>query len=174
MESELGSSADFPASTEVLVPSGPKARARANIAALELVTRLQAAERPATPAEQRVLAAWSGWGAVPEVFDTRNEGFAPERDRLRELLTRDQYRQAEASILNAHYTDPAVVAAIWEGLRRAGFRGGRVLEPGCGSGHFIGHAPADAVMVGVENDPITAAIAAALYPPAHRAGRPAR
>ncbi|WP_233165286.1 DEAD/DEAH box helicase family protein, partial [Mycobacterium sp. AT1] len=166
MESELGSSADFPASTEVLVPSGPKARARANIAALELVTRLQAAERPATPAEQRVLAAWSGWGAVPEVFDTRNEGFAPERDRLRELLPRDQYRQAEASILNAHYTDPAVVAAIWEGLRRAGFRGGRVLEPGCGSGHFIGHAPADAVMVGVENDPITAAIAAALYPSA--------
>ena len=164
--SELGSATDFPPSTDVLVPSGPKARARANIAALELVNRLQAAERPATPAEQRVLAAWSGWGAVPEVFDTRNEGFAPERNRLRELLTRDQYRQAEASILNAHYTDPAVVAAIWESLRRAGFRGGRVLEPGCGSGHFIGHAPADAVMVGVENDPITAAITAALYPSA--------
>ncbi|WP_457142380.1 AAA family ATPase [Mycobacterium sp. URHB0021] len=166
VETDLGSAADFPASTEVLVPSGSKSRARANLAALELVQRLRAAERPATRAEQRVLAAWSGWGAVPEVFDVRNEGYAPERERLRELLTRDQYRQAEASILNAHYTDPAVVAAIWEALGRAGFTGGRVLEPGCGSGHFIGHAPAGAVMVGVENDPITAAITAALYPSA--------
>ena len=90
----------------------------------------------------------------------------PSASRLRELLTREQYRRAEASILNAHYTDPAVVAAIWDALRHAGFCGGRVLEPGCGSGTFIGHAPDDAVMVGVENDPITAAIAAALYPSA--------
>ncbi|WP_236728592.1 DEAD/DEAH box helicase family protein, partial [Mycolicibacterium obuense] len=149
-----------------MVPSGPKARARANIAALELVRRLQAAGRPATASEQAVLAAWSGWGAAPEVFDARNEGFSSERDRLRELLTREQYRQAEASILNAHYTDPALAAAVWTALQRAGFTGGRVLEPGCGSGHFIGHAPTDAVMVGVENDPITAAIAAALYPSA--------
>ena len=163
---DLGSATDLPASTEVLVPSGSKARARANIAAIELVTRLRAAQRPATRSEQRVLAAWSGWGAVPEVFDTRNDDFAAERERLRELLTRDQYRHAEASILNAHYTDPAVVAAVWEALRQAGFRGGRVLEPGCGSGHFVGHAPETAVMVGVENDPITAAIAAALYPSA--------
>ncbi|WP_241474053.1 helicase, partial [Mycolicibacterium neoaurum] len=163
---ELGSAADFPASTEVLAPSGSKARARANIAAIELVQRLQAAGRPATPSEQRVLAAWSGWGAVPEVFDSRNDAYTGERERLRELLTREQYRHAEASILNAHYTDPAIVAAVWAALRRAGFDGGRVLEPGCGSGHFIGHAPADAVMVGVENDPITAAIAAALYPSA--------
>ena len=148
------------------MPSGSKARARANIAAIELVHRLQAAERPATPSEQRLLAAWSGWGAVPEAFDPRNDANTAERERLRELLTREQYRQAEASILNAHYTDPAVVATVWEALRRAGFSGGRVLEPGCGSGHFIGHAPTDAVMVGVENDPITAAIAAALYPSA--------
>src|SRR4029079_7286523 len=93
------STSDFPATTEVLVPSGSKARARANIAAIELVARLQAAQRPATPSEQRVLAAWSGWGAVPEVFDTRNDDYAADRERLRELLTREQYRQAEASIL---------------------------------------------------------------------------
>ena len=76
-----------------------------------------------------MLAAWSGWGAVPEVFDTRTDAFDAERNRLRDLLTREQYRHAEASILNAHYTDPAVVAAIWDALRQAGFRGGRVLEP---------------------------------------------
>ncbi|MGH3970391.1 MAG: hypothetical protein ACRDTV_20275, partial [Mycobacterium sp.] len=139
---------------------------RANIAALELVATLQHAQRPATPAEQRVLAAWSGWGAVPQVFDTRNSDFADERQTLAALLGRDRYRQAEASILNAHYTDPAVAAAVWDGLGRAGFSGGRVLEPGCGSGTFIAHAPDEAVMVGVETDAITAAIAALLYPSA--------
>ena len=160
------STADFPASTETLVPSGARARARANIAAIETLHRVRTADRPATAAEQRVLAAWSGWGAVPEVFDARDETLAGERDRLRTLLTRDEYTRAEASVLNAHYTDPAIVAAVWDAVRRAGFCGGRVLEPGCGSGTFIGHAPAEAVMVGVENDPLTAGIAAALYPSA--------
>jgi hypothetical protein len=150
----------------VLVPSGAKARAQANIAAIELLEQLRHAGRPATVAERRVLAAWSGWGAVPEAFDLRNERFAAEREQLRALLSREQYQRAERSILNAHYTDPAVVVVVWEALIRAGFSGGRVLEPGCGSGTFIGHAPPSAVMVGVENDPITAGVAAALYPSA--------
>ena len=160
------SATDFPASTETLVPSGAKARARANISAIEALRRLRAAQRPATAAEQRVLAAWSGWGAVPEVFDPRDETLTAERGRLRSLLTRDEYTRAEASVLNAHYTDPAIARTVWDALARAGFSGGRVLEPGCGSGTFVGHAPAAAVMVGVENDALTAGIAAALYPSA--------
>lgn len=148
------------------MPSGAKARIRANIAALRLLRLLQDANRPATPVEQRVLAAWSGWGAVPQVFDPRNENLTKERDTLTELLDRYQYRQAEASILNAHYTDPAIAAVVWEALGWAGFSGGRVLEPGCGSGTFIAHAPETAVMVGVESDATTAAIAAQLYPSA--------
>lgn len=148
------------------MPSGPKARVRANIAALQMLHTLQAAARPATLPEQRILAAWSGWGAVPQVFDTRNDDFATERDQLQTLLTKEQYRSAEASILNAHYTDPALSQVIWQALQKAGFSGGRVLEPGCGSGNFIAHAPSDAVMVGVESDPITAGIAALLYPSA--------
>jgi hypothetical protein len=157
---------DFPASTDTLVPSGAKARVRANIAAIELLEKLRAADRPAAADEQAVLAAWSGWGAVPAVFDQRSDSFAAERQRLRELLSDDQYRQAEASVLNAHYTDPALAHVIWQALQHAGFSGGRVLEPGCGSGTFISHAPDTAVMVGVENDSITAAIAAHLYPSA--------
>ncbi|ORJ54338.1 helicase-related protein [Mycobacterium simiae] len=148
------------------MPSGAKARIRANIAALQLLDTLRDAQRPATTSEQRILAAWSGWGAVPQIFDTRNHDLAAERDTLAKLLDRDQYRQAEASILNAHYTDPAIAAAVWEGLGRAGFSGGRVLEPGCGSGTFIAHAPENAVMVGVESDATTAAVAAQLYPSA--------
>lgn len=160
------SATDFAVSTETLVPSGAKARARANIAAIETLHRLRAADRPASAAEQRVLAAWSGWGAVPEVFDPRNDTFTAERDQLRSLLTRDEYSRAEASVLNAHYTDPAIAAVVWDALARAGFSGGRVLEPGCGSGTFIGHAPESAVMVGVETDALTAGIASALYPSA--------
>ncbi|MGO9103404.1 MAG: hypothetical protein ACLP9Y_29675 [Mycobacterium sp.] len=68
------------------MPSGAKARVRANIAALQLLRTLQNADRPATPAEQRVLAAWSGWGAIPEVFDPRNEDLTAERDTLADLL----------------------------------------------------------------------------------------
>ena len=111
------------------MPSGPKARVRANIAALQMLHTLQAAARPATLPEQRILAAWSGWGAVPQVFDTRNDDFATERDQLQTLLTKEQYRSAEASILNAHYTDPALSQVIWQALQQAGFSGGRVLEP---------------------------------------------
>ncbi|ORB66549.1 hypothetical protein BST44_27945, partial [Mycobacterium scrofulaceum] len=163
---EFTSPTDFPASLDTLVPSGSKARIRANIAAVQLLRALQDAQRPATPAEQRVLATWSGWGAVPQVFDPRASDLTAERDTLAELLDRDQYRQAEASILNAHYTDPAIAAVVWEALGRAGFSGGKVLEPGCGAGTFIAHAPDEAVMVGVESDATTAAIAALLYPSA--------
>lgn len=162
----FGTPTDFPASTEVLAPSGAKARARANIAVLECLAVLRESGRPATLPEQQILAAWSGWGALPGVFDKRDEKFDAERARVRELLTDEQYRAAEASILNAHYTDPALAAVIWDALGAAGFSGGRVLEPGCGSGTFINHAPESAVMVGVENDPLTAEVAAALYPSA--------
>jgi len=112
------------------------------------------------------LARWSGWGAIPEVFDSANERFAGLREELRELLGDDGFAAASRNTLNAHYTDATIVAAIWDGLKALGFRGGRVLEPGCGSGNFIGLAPASAQMVGVELDPTTAAIATALYPDA--------
>ena len=153
--------------TEVLVPSGAAARVAANLAALRLSAELNQRGGPASPAEQQVLAAWSGWGAVPEVFDRNTPRFAAQREEIRALLGRDAYRAAEASILNAHYTDPAVAAVMWQSVVAAGFTGGRVLEPGCGAGTFIGQAPASAQMVGVELDPATAAIAAGLYPSAH-------
>jgi len=69
-----------------------------------------------------------------------------------------EYRRAEANTLNAHYTDPELADAVWGVLHEAGFTGGRVLEPGGGAGTFIGLAPPEARMVGVELDPITAKI----------------
>lgn len=155
----------FALTTDIRVPSGTKARIHANLAAIDILERLNRdGGRAATEAEKDVLATWSGWGACAELFDRRNDTYATEREQLRQTLGTDAYRAAEASILNAHYTDPLIAAAMWDALRQAGMQGGRVLEPGCGAGTFIGLAPDDAVMVGVDNDPVTAGIAAALYP----------
>lgn len=157
---------DYRPSREVTVPSGKKARATANIAAIKTLRVLELEDRYATPDEQDVLAQWSGWGAVQEVFDPRRADFATERAELESLLSSTEWNRARHTILNAHYTDPAVVGETWSLLRRAGFQGGLVLEPGSGSGTFIGHAPSDAQMVGVELDTLSARIAASLYPSA--------
>ncbi|MFJ8301245.1 helicase-related protein [Streptomyces sp. NPDC094447] len=150
-----------------LVPSTVAARVRANIAAIEVLRTLEAEKRPATPAEQDTLSRWSGWGATPQVFvDNPKEEFAPLQARLKELLSEDEYAAAEANTLNAHYTDPAIVQGVWQALRDLGFDGGDVLEPGSGSGNFIGYAPDGTQMTGVELDPITAGISKALYPQA--------
>jgi len=124
---------------------------------------MQREGRPATAGEQQTMARWSGWGAVPEVFDDSRGEFAWAREQLASLLTPQELAAAARSTLNAHYTDAALVQAMWAAAGQLGFEGGKVLEPGCGSGHFIGFAPASAHMTGVELEPATAAIAAALY-----------
>ncbi|MBF4998284.1 hypothetical protein IRT45_14095 [Nocardia sp. BSTN01] len=112
-----------------------------------------------------MIAAWSGWGALPGI-STDDPQWQAEHTRLHELLDSTELAHARAGTLNAHYTDPTVSQAIWEAIGRAGFSGGPVLEPGCGAVVFIDQAPPEAVMVGVECDPITARAAAALYPSA--------
>lgn len=162
---EASAQQPFALTTDIRVPSGTKARIHANLAAIDILERLNREDgRTATTAEKEVLSTWSGWGACAELFDRRNDTYATEREQLRQTVGPDAYRAAEASILNAHYTDPLIAAAMWDALRQAGLHNGRVLEPGCGAGTFIGLAPKDAVMVGVDNDTVTAAIAAALYP----------
>ena len=101
---------------------------------------------------------------MPGVFDEDRDEWAQARSELLELVGEDGYAAARRTTINAHYTDPAIVAVIWQTVRELGFDGGRVLEPGCGIGTFIGLAPADAAMTGVELDPATARLARALYP----------
>ncbi|NUT48323.1 MAG: helicase, partial [Saccharothrix sp.] len=156
-----------PAAQDDLAPSGQVARIRANVAALQVLRVIQAEGRPASPQEQQILARWSGWGAVPGVFDPNRDDHAAyqwARTELAALLSDDEYAAARRTVLNAHYTDAGVVQAVWNAVGQLGFTGGDVLEPGSGSGNFIGFAPAGARMVGVELDPTTAAISAALYP----------
>ena len=155
-----------PRGQDDLAPSGTVARIRANLAALTTLRAIQRENRPATPDEQAVLARWSGWGAAPEVFDPDRRAHTWAREELSRLLTPAELSAAARNTLNAHYTDADLVQAIWAGIRQLGFTGGRVLEPGCGSGNFIGFAPGGAQFTGVELEPVTAQIAAALYPDA--------
>ncbi|MFE1400367.1 SNF2-related protein [Nocardiopsis dassonvillei] len=163
-----------PSSQNDLAQSGERRRVRNNIAVIRLLRALEDEQRPATAEEQQVLARWSGWGAVPKVFDARSSEFAAERAELLELFSPEEYEAAKTNTLNAHYTDFSLVQGVWEGMRGLGFEGGNVLEPGCGSGNFIGAAPDDTStptrMVGVEVDPTTAAIARHLYPDAQILG----
>ncbi|MGW5384072.1 UvrD-helicase domain-containing protein [Nocardia sp. NPDC003963] len=163
---EIDRSGDWRHPGTVTVPSGKRSRARANMTAIEIVQRLNDEDRPATTAEQEQLAQWSGWGAVPEIFDARQADWDNDRERLYGLLDDNAREAALDSVLSAYYTDPAIVAAMWSALGAAGFSGGRVLEPGAGTGTFAGLAPRSAEMVCVENEPISARIAHHLYPSA--------
>jgi N12 class adenine-specific DNA methylase len=153
-----------PTDTSDFAPAGKRAKLDANLAALRVLRELQASNRPATSDEQAVLARWSGWGGLPEVFDDTKPEYETERNELRGLLSESEWNEARRNTLNAHYTDPHVVRAVWQAVSDLGFDGGRVLEPGSGSGTFIGFAPDSADMVGVELDSTTAAISHALYP----------
>lgn len=136
------------------------------MSAILLSRRLEQESRPATASEQQVLARWSSWGALPQVFDDSKSDWSHERAQLRDLLSEEAYSEARRTTINAHYTDPVYVREIWSTLERLGFEGGDVLEPGSGAGTFIGMAPQGTRMTGVELDSTTAAISRGLYPDA--------
>lgn len=154
---------------------GEKAKFRGNVAAIETLRALETENRPATREEQAVLAKWVGWGGLRNAFfrddGTAAKGWEKQAAELKALLTPEEYRAAEASTRNAHYTSPEVVDAVWNVARRLGFRGGQVLEPSVGAGNFLGLMPGqvkDATHVtGVELDRITGGIAKNLYPGAN-------
>lgn len=147
---------------------GAKVKYRDNIAALSLLKRLEEELRSARPDEQAILVKYVGWGGIPQAFDHRNGDWSKEFRELSQLLPREDYEAARRSTQDAHYTAKPVVEAIYAGLERIGFPGGRMLEPAMGTGHFIGLMPAAmrnaSKVTGIELDPTTAGIAKHLYP----------
>src|SRR6266511_1918859 len=147
-----------------------KQKFRQNIAAIRLLREIEHEKRSAIDADKATLVKYVGWGGLPQVFDAGNNELRKEHGELAELLTEEEYRCARASTLNAHYTAPVVIQAMYAALQRFGFRHGRILEPACGIGHFIGLMPDEihsrSFITGIEIDPLTARIATALYPDA--------
>ena len=166
--------ADFVIGSDVSLGSGGQmAKYRDNIAAIKLIKQLEAELRRATPAEQRTLARYVGWGGIPNAFKNPitgevKEDWAKEVAELESLMTPKELRAASASTRNAHFTSQPVVNFMWRAASRLGFNGGLVLEPSVGTGNFIGLLPdnlrADTHMTGIELDSLTARIAGALYP----------
>jgi len=145
---------------------GAKAKFRMNVDAIALLKALDTENRLATPAEQETLSRYVGWGGIAQAFDPENEQWAGEYQELQALLAPEEYTAARASTLNAHYTSPTVIKAIYKTIENMGFTQGNVLEPSCGIGNFFGLVPESmsaSKMYGVELDPITGRIARQLY-----------
>jgi N12 class adenine-specific DNA methylase len=146
---------------------GPKQKFQQNLKAIKILRTLDAEERPATNEERAALVKYVGWGAMPQVFDVDSADWRKEQVQLSEILSDEEHRSARATTLNAHYTAPTVIGAMYRAAERFGFKGGRVLEPACGIGHFVGLMPEDmlrrSTVTGIEIDPLTARIAKALY-----------
>lgn len=146
---------------------GAKTRYKNNIAAIKLLKSIEAENRMATPEEQNVLAKYVGWGGLASAFDATKTDWQNEYAELRSILTDDEYMAARASTLNAHYTSPDVINAIYTALSNMGFEGGKILEPAMGTGNFFGAMPENmrekSSLSGVELDSISGRIAKQLY-----------
>ena len=147
---------------------GLKQKFQQNIKAVEILRALDAEDRPAAPDEKALLVKYVGWGAMPQVFDVDSANWRKEQIQLSEILSDEEHRSARATTLNAHYTAPVVIHAMYQAAQRFGFQGGDILEPACGIGHFIGLMPEEmlrrSAITGIEIDPLTVRIARALYP----------
>ena len=157
---------NFRITDEHLGEGGPKQKFRANMEAVKLLHELELENRLATPQEQEILSRYVGWGGFSQAFEEGNNQWAGEFTELYSELSPEEYRAARASTLNAFYTSPVVIHAMYEALSNMGLESGNVLEPSCGVGNFMGLVPKsmeDLKMYGVELDSISGRIAKQLY-----------
>ena len=160
---------NFHITDDHLGEGGAKQKYARNIEAIRTLFKLEDEHRGATAEEQQVLSQYVGWGGLADAFDPGKDSWAKEYAELKGLLSEDEYAAARASTLNAHYTSPVVIRAIYDAVEKMGFQSGNILEPSLGIGNFFGMLPsgmADSRLYGVELDSITGRIAQKLYPQA--------
>ena len=148
---------------------GAKEKFWRNIKAIATLKQIEAEGRNATPEEQHILSQYVGWGGLADAFDPEKAGWRVEYDELKNALSPEEYAAARASTLNAHYTSPTVIRAIYDAVENMGFQTGNILEPSMGVGNFFGMLPESmesSRLYGVELDSITGRIAKQLYPKA--------
>ena len=162
----------FPDGLEDFYPKTNREKIETNIAAIELVKRLEKEGRQANPEEQELLAKYVGWGGLAnEFFDELNPKYETERLTLRSLVSKSEYSTMKQSSLTAYYTDPMIIRQIWQKLLDDGFEGGRILDPSMGTGNFFAAMPKSirekSELYGVELDSVTGSIAKQLHPNTH-------
>ena len=160
---------NFHITDDHLGEGGAKQKYARNIEAIRTLFKLEQEHRGATAEEQQVLSQYVGWGGLADAFDPGKDSWAKEYAELKGLLSEDEYAAARSSVLNAHYTSPTVIHAIYDAVEQIGFKSGNILEPSMGVGNFFGMLPdtmQDSRLYGVELDSITGRIAQKLYPQA--------
>jgi len=160
---------NFHITDDHLGEGGAKQKYARNIEAIRTLLKLEEEHRGATAEEQQVLSQYVGWGGLADAFDPGKDNWAKEYAELKGLLSEDEYAAARSSTLNAHYTSPVVIRAIYDAVEKMGFQAGNILEPSMGVGNFFGMLPdtmQDSRLYGVELDSITGRIAKKLYPQA--------
>ena len=161
---------NFHITDEHLGEGGPKQKFARNIEAIRTLHAIEAEGRSATPEEQEILSQYVGWGGLADAFDPDKDSWAKEYKELKGLLSEDEYAAARASTLNAHYTSPTVIRAIYDTVEQMGLITGNILEPSCGVGNFFGMLPESmqgSRLYGVELDSISGRIAQKIYPEAN-------
>jgi N12 class adenine-specific DNA methylase len=157
---------NFKITDDNLGHGGTKAKFRANMDAIHLLHELELDGKLATPEQQEILSRYVGWGSLSQAFDPNNGAWANEFLELQTSLSTEEYESARATTLNAHYTSPTVIKAIYKAVENMGFTTGNILDPGCGVGNFQGLLPdsmSDSKVYGIEIDPITGRITQQLY-----------
>ena len=160
---------NFHITDDALGVGGAKAKFRANMAAINLLKELELEGLQASPEQQEILSRYVGWGGLADAFDESKDNWKVEFAELYATLSPEEYAAARASTLNAHYTSPTVIKAIYEAVGNMGFQTGNILEPSMGVGNFFGLLPQKmqgSRLYGVELDSITGRIAKQLYPKA--------
>ena len=160
---------NFHITDDALGVGGAKAKFRANMAAIHLLQELEFEGLQASPEQQEILSRYVGWGGLADAFDENKPNWSDEFAELYATLSPEEYAAARASTLNAHYTSPTVIKAIYEAVGNMGFQTGNILEPSMGVGNFFGCLPETmqgSKLYGVELDSITGRIAKQLYPKA--------
>ncbi len=145
----------------------PKEKFRQNIEAIRTLEKIEGEHRTATPEEQEILAKYVGWGGLADAFDSSKANWANEYQELKSLLSPEEYASARESTLNAHYTSPVIIQAIYDAVGKMGFTRGNVLDPAAGIGNFYGCLPEgmkESRLYGAELDGLTGRIAKQLYP----------
>ena len=145
----------------------PKEKFRQNVEAIRTLEKIENERRTATPEEQEILAKYVGWGGLADAFDSSKSNWANEYQELKSLLSPEEYASARESTLNAHYTSPVIIRAIYDAVGRMGFTKGNMLDPAAGIGNFYGCLPEEmqgSRLYGAELDGITGRIAKQLYP----------
>ena len=160
---------NFRITDDHLGEGGAKAKFRMNMDAINLLKELEFDGRQVTPEEQVILSKYVGWGGLADAFDETKDNWKNEFAELYATLSPEEYAAARGSTLNAHYTSPTVIKAIYEAVGNMGFETGNILEPAMGVGNFFGLLPEtmqNSKLYGVELDSITGRIAKQLYPKA--------